>query len=373
MKDVKSAVALFKNDLWKDQRIIEIIQEGSQKFLIKHYSDLEEMQTELSVTHFLLDKHIDGIPSMHKHGESSTAMPYYSGIRLFNLFVDLDILATQYDDNIRQMKANLISHCELRQRKIQAALLEWRVKQAKRLVYPQSKVSSIVGILANCLDIIYDQNLINEEVTKINQNWNRVASVPFRDATSKNMILNSPKLHMSNFASNEERCWYIYKTIVDGTYHEWLDAPIVDIDFSSTLHDTTLEDDLISLKYHERTWNGRYPNPDELIWFGEPAPKRAALTFLIRYFRFGGRKAAYRLLHPNGHKIRFKYDNDIFYFTRLPGIMKKLWPKCEQEYPSLIKFIEVVSTQLCIAPVSIDSFLECGEKPTAYYTDIFPN
>lgn len=323
MNELKNTVELFKRDLWKDQRKLEVIKkENGESVLIKYYDDIEEMNTEISMTDFLISKHIEGIPKLYPYGSKASIMPYYNGIRLFNLFVELDSLTTRQYDNISKIKKELMLRCESKQCQIQREMLEWRKKQDIREAYPHAKLKSIVYILSSCLGIIIDKKEIEREIDDINLYWNEMTSVPFRDATTKNMILNSPRLNMENYSSDEERNAYIYKSINDNTYHEWMDAPIIDIDFSSTIHDTTYEDDVISLKYHERTWCGHYPYAEELLWHGAPNAKRAAITFLIRYFRFGGRKAAYRLIHPKAHRIRFKYDNDLFYFMRLTSLDK---------------------------------------------------
>lgn len=373
MGGLKYTIDLFKRDLWKDQRKLEVLPEDGKVNLIKYYDDIEEMNTEISVTEFLHSKRIEGIPFIKPYGNLSTVMPYYSGIRLFNLLVELDLLTGKYNDKISRIKKSLILRCEKRQICIQREMLEWRSKQSERNPYPHAKIKSIVRILSNCLGIVLDQGAIDNEIDRINDYWNSVVRVPFRDATTKNMILNSPALYMNNFSSDAERNQFIKKSIVDNTYKEWLDSPIVDIDFSSTIHDTTYEDDVISLRCHERTWSGGYLNENELLWNGEPDAKRAAITFLIRYFRFGGRKAAYRLIHPKAHRIRFKYDNDIFYFSRLPIIMRRLWPKCMEEYPNMMSFIETASQYLVTAKVTTDLFLEYGNEQAEYYTDVFPN
>lgn len=374
MNELKYTIELFKRDLWKDQRKLEVIKkEGEERALVKYYDDIEEMKTEISITNFLNDKYVEGIPVIKSYGERSTIMPYYNGIRLFNLFVELDTLTRKRDDNISKIKKELILRCENKQRQIQKEMLEWRKEQKIREAYPHAKLKSIVYILANCLEIVIDKNAIEREIDDINFYWSNVVGIPFRDATTKNMILNSSKLNMENYSSDEERNAYISKSIHDKTYYEWMDAPIIDIDFSSTIHDTTYEDDVVSLKYHERSWAGRYPEVNELLWYGEPDMKRAAITFLIRYFRFGGRKAAYRLIHPKAHRIRFKYDNDLFYFTRLPVIMKNLWSSCVDEYPNLMRFIETAAQYLVTARVTTDLFLEYGNKQAKFYTDVFPN
>lgn len=374
MNELKYTIDLFKRDLWKDQRKLEVIKSDSGRtMLVKYYDDMEEMNTEISITNYLNSKYVEGIPLLSPQENMATIMPYYNGIRLFNLFVELDYLTKRQDDNISKIKKELILRCEKKQQQIQKEMLEWRKGQRNREAYPHAKLKSIVYILANCLGIIIDRNAIESEIDDINLYWKNVASVPFRDATTKNMILDSPKLSMENYSSDEERNAYIYKSIKDETYHEWMSAPIIDIDFSSTIHDTTYEDDVISLKYHERTWSGHYPNVNELLWYGKSDMKRAAITFLIRYFRFGGRKAAYRLIHPKAHRIRFKYDDDLFYFIRLPMIMKNLWPGCIKEYPNLMSFIETASKYLITAHVTTDLFLEYGNEQAKFYTDVFPN
>lgn len=374
MDELAYTIDLFRRDLWKDQRKLEVVKgKNEASLLVKYYDDIEEMDTEISVTNFLNQRGVEGIPVICPYGEMSTAMPYYNGIRLFNLFVELDSLTERRDDNISRIKNELVLRCENRQRHIQKELLEWREGEKFRVAYPHAKLKSIVYILANCLGIIIDKDAIEKEIDDINHYWSNVVAVPFRDATTKNMILDSPKLYMENYSSDEERNEYIYKSIQNDTYYEWMNAPIVDIDFSSTVHDTTYEDDVISLRYHERTWNGHYPDVDELLWNGKSDMKRAAITFLIRYFRFGGRKAAYRLIHPKAHRIRFKYDNDLFYFKRLPVIMKNLWPSCMDEYPNLMSFIETASEYLVTAQVTTDLFLEYENKHEELYTDVFPN
>ncbi len=373
MKSSSQIVNLFKTDLWKDQRVLDIDNSTGTPIMIKHYDSHEELLTEISVSHFLNSKGISGIPIIKKDEGLTARMPYYSGIRLFNLFVELDALKCDYKDKISQIKQILISKCEQRQREIQRELINWRSTQLGRIAYPHGKLKSIVDILSFCLDIDIQEGVIEDEINAINNYWCTAVEVPFRDATSKNMILNSPKLYMDNFESDEDRSAYLLSSIKNNTYYDWLEAQIIDIDFSSCVHDTTFEDDVISLKYHERTWGGALPSANELLWNGTPDPKRAAITFLVRYFRFGGRKAAYKLIHPSGHRIRFKYDNDLFYFSRLPQIMVNLWPECMLEYPNMMHFIETASKYLPMQQISTDLFLEynSGHNRT-YYTDVFP-
>jgi hypothetical protein len=152
-----------------------------------------------------------------------------------------------------------------------------------------------------------------------------------------------------------------------------LKAPIIDFDFSSCLECSTPEDDPISLKYHERTWISRFQALQGLNWGFKDNGMRAALTFLTRYYRFGGRKAAYRLLHPLGHRIRFRHDNDMFYFERLPGIILKLWPEAAEKIPKIMEFTATVARYLHGIRPGIDYFISGGfDEKRQYYTDMYP-
>lgn len=369
---IQDAVGLFERDLWKDQRVLECKKIAGQQIMVKHYDTSDELQTEVSVSHYLNEKGVEGIPPIEKDKDATTVMPYYSGIRLFNLFVELDALRNDYNDKISSIKRELINRCEQRQMMIQSCLIDWRETQNGREAYPHAKIKSIIDILSFCLGIDIDESVIDGEIASINEYWQKTANVPFRDATPKNMILNSPKLYMENYDSDEERSAYIAASIKNGTYKEWMESQIIDIDFSSCIHDTTYEDDVISLKFHERTWEGAIPSANELLWHGEVNNKRAAITFLIRYFRFGGRKAAYKLMNPRGHRIRFKYDNEQFYFSRLGQILISLWPGCSSEFPNILKFIDTAAKYLPMKNVTTDLFQEYRLKKPNYYTDVFP-
>lgn len=375
--NAKQIATLFKDDLWKDQRTLETYSTTNGKTLVKHYPSSLEKETELSVTKFLRQCGIAGIPPISSSGTNNLVaeMPYFEGIRLFNLFVALDAVRFQTNGRAASVKKQLIVKCESRQREIQNALLLWRETQKCRSAYPQSKLLTIVDVLSYGLKLNIYRAEIEEEINRINDYYRRIAIVPFRDATPKNMILCCADLYTEKFQSDDERNQYIIECLQDNTYQKWMGAPIVDIDFCSCVHDTTFEDDVISLKYHERTWNGLMPSSQELLWNGTPDNKRAAISFLVRYFRFGGRKAAYRLLHPVGHRVRFKYDNDCFYFSQLPKFIDSLWPEFRTEYPNLAVFINSVARNLPYQDEVTDLFLEYFPEISMnsnYYTDVFP-
>lgn len=135
MDELRYTIDLFKQDLWKDQRKLEVINRTDDiSLLVKYYDDIEEMKTEISITNFLNYRHVEGIPIIRPYGEMSTVMPYYKGIRLFNLFVELDSLTERRNDNISKIKRELVLRCEKKQRHIQMEMLEWRKRQKKGLL-----------------------------------------------------------------------------------------------------------------------------------------------------------------------------------------------------------------------------------------------
>jgi len=301
-------------------------------------------------------------------------MPYYKGIRIFNLLVELDFLQGECNDESAEYKRTIIRKCEEQQQIIQRLLCKWSTSDDLRIAYPHAKIKTIVIILSECLGIVFDEKKVDDEILNINEYWNSVANTPFRDATPKNMLLFNPELHLSKFESEDDRRNFIKNCIADGSFKHMIEHPIIDFDFCSCIHNTTPEDDVISLKYHERTWSGITPSQSDLVWNGyKPNGQRAAISFLIRYFRFGGRKAAYRLIFPSGHCIRFKHDNDVFYFDKLPSIMLNLWSDCYRIYPNLMSFIETAAQQLRIARSTIDLFRAARLGSNAKcYTDVYP-
>ena len=87
-------IALFKKELWKDRRTIDVdIKNGN---LYKHYEDKQELTTEISIAELLNSQGISGIPSIRQANRQvndfTSSMEYYRGIRFFNLFVILDTI-----------------------------------------------------------------------------------------------------------------------------------------------------------------------------------------------------------------------------------------------------------------------------------------
>lgn len=364
---------LFKSELWKDQRHLERIPRDGNYYLRKTYVDSEEKARELKVLRHLANcLHKAKVPEIVEEEESSATFPYIHGIRVFNLLVELDRLDPEVGALAQAAKRTILDRCEVNQREIQKGLLSLQADGARRPYPAREKILGLVQVLGDCLGLVVEQDVISAELDALEEEWRDSCFVPFRDAAVKNMVLADSSLWLGEFDSEEARREHIRGTFA-GSAPKWLDAPIVDFDFCSCIHDTTPEDDPISLRYHERTWSGRPRHAGELTWHVAPNSRRAALTFLVRYFRFGGRKAAYRLLHPSGHRIRFRHDNDRFYFERLPSILTQLSTDLCRDYQSIVAFSRAVGRALHGARADIDHFLaaKLAERRT-YYVDMYP-
>jgi len=367
----EKSLLLFKDDFWKEKRRLKVVESDGRQLLEKAYENEAELSIEYSTISALRRNGILNVPEISLTSETTALMPYYKGIRIFNLLVELDYLAEKYGESAQQLKTLLVGRCVGQQRRIQEVLFQRR----NFVSYPIEKIENVLYLLLQCLDINFDAQAIEREMVDIGLYWEGVVTVPFRDATPKNMLLNNDRLFLMNFCDEADRRAYLESCFVNGSFEELLGFPIIDYDFCSCFHDTTPEDDVISLLYHERTWNGRQPTADDLTWLGKPDAKRAAVSFLFRYLRFGGRRAAYRILHKDTSLARFKYDNDTFYFTNLPSFMNASWPDCDNCFPYMMFLIRKIADALKeFMGSKCDLFAECGfsqnERP---YVDVYPN
>lgn len=372
----REIVMLFKRELWKDQRLLEITFVNGQECLAKDFETKLQADSEVQLLDYLTAcLRVAQVPKVISRKENSVVVPYIRGIRIFNLFVELDKLEPPLDILGQSLKRQILKRCEERQEEIQRALIKYPFFKEKNIYPAGQKILSIIRILAGSLGIIINYPALESELKPIDGLWASFAWVPFRDATTKNMVLAAPELWLGAFGSEEARRMFLRETLQKDNYNNWLSAPIVDFDFSSCSEMSTPEDDVVSLRFHERTWSGYPSDLTKLRWVEDKNdPIRAALTFLVRYYRFGGRKAAYRLIHPWGHRVRFRHDTDAFYFERLNTIIPSLWPGSIDNIPEVLSFNSTAARSLGIGRPEIDLFIaeKLAEK-RQYYVDMYPD
>lgn len=390
-------IEIFKQDLCKDQREIALLNDVyknsiSGKIMRKYNTSVEEYNNEVNVINYLLKEGILGIPRVLGHGFENNIpyidIEYFDGIRVFNVLAYLREIEKKMPDlkkDIVFIKETLRKKCLERQKSIQNVLIKWANDCGKTDVYPQKKIRNIIEMLSKVMqleDINFEK--LSIELDGIISDFNRIAKIPFRDSTTKNMVIYYPKLYLGNFidentdvlSADLKRKDFFIKMIKDGTYKEILNAPIIDFDFSSCEHLTSIYDDPIGYNCHEIMWSGTL-DVEELIWNGEKSinfGKDIALSFIIRFLRFGGRKMCYHIFHPHAYKYRFKYDNENFYFNNLNKIIIHYWPECEKCIPEFMNFInKVVLFDKSKIIDNIDEFeLEYPSCNRKFYLDLFP-
>jgi hypothetical protein len=365
----------FKSELWKDQRRLETRDRRDGLALVKYFASPEEGQTELYVLSRLSGEETERrhVPAVFASADDWVELEYVKGIRLFNLLVELDQVPDEMLSNVEEVEAVLLARADRNQREIQRLLRDGDHLSHWRPYPAGSKILAIIQILAPVLDLGFDAERLRREIRDFDVIWTPLATVPFRDATTKNMVLAAPELWLGHFDGEDARRAYLIETLNGSNRPRWLSADLIDFDFASCGELSTPEDDYISLHYHERTWREAPVHGGELAWTGEvPDSARAALSFITRYYRFGGRKAAYRLLHPWGHRVRFRHDRDAFYFERLPDIVGRLSPGIAERFPVLMDVTAAIARTLDARRPGIDQFIAAGlAEKRSYFVDMY--
>lgn len=394
----KELITVFRDDLCKDQRKIEIIEDNkgisrTGYVMRKYSSSTQEYENEQNVISYLIKLGMDGIPKILSYGKNVDGeyyidIEYFDGIRVYNVLAYLREIIQQYDVLAERAKAaydKMIQRCLLRQKRIQEILISWAKTHKKNDIYPQKKVLNIVKLLSEVMDVDINLEELNKELEYITVEFNKIAEIPFRDSTTKNMVLYCPEMYIGNFVKDGEdifaadfrRKEYFKDFIGSDRFEDFIDnTPIIDFDFSSCEHLTSVYDDPIGFLCHEITWQGM-PNKSDLIWVRdnrEIVDKDIALSFIVRYMRFGGRKIAYHIFHPNAYKYRFCYDNEDFYFNNLNKIILHYWSDAKKYIPQLMNFITYVKTydkKLIIDDVDeFEMFFPNSNRK--FYLDLFP-
>jgi len=289
--------------------------------------------------------------------------------------VVLDEYSKANSTKATDIKRRILHRCEEQQKELQKLLLKWKTTSSFiREPYPSSKLESAISLLSDCLGIRYDRYRMTAEIKRVSDYVAEHSVVPYRDSTTKNMILACEDLFLLNYSNESEREEQIVKWIESGAINEILACPIIDIDFSSCINDTTPEDDVISLILHQRSWNGNAPNASELVWNFASEPYRAALSIIVRFLRFSSRKVAYRTLHKETAAKRHKYDDLFYYFYELPNFVTAVCPDVIEEYPTLFDFNARAHAKLTETEISGDYFQKSDlyENETSYI-DVFPH
>lgn len=371
---------LFESTLWKDQREIALTEQSGVRAIHKREMFSGEFTTEVEVLRALKDAGCT-VPEVLAFGDGNLFLKYTPGIRLFNLLVHLDELADLVGPATSAAKTILLKSALAQERRLQRALAQMSASnEVGWHPYPiLEKCGTLLKILCEALGVSYSTDRLDSELRCLEEEWNSLASVPFRDAAPKNIMIQSEELWLGNFSGDEKaRQEFIRQSFIEAMpdLPDWCHASTMDFDFGSCIDLTLPEDDPLSLLCHERTFEWSRVNAAELCWIPSlhPDRRRCAIAFLVRFLRFGGRKAAYRLLHPQGFVTRFRYDDDRFYFDHLNPILEVLDVDLQLDYPLLSQIWQIIRTGLASVQVVHDQIMMAGvaAKKQQYYVDVFP-
>jgi hypothetical protein len=262
------------------------------------------------------------------------------GIRLYDLIRLLEACAAQESTAVIQ---TLLEHSRRRLERLQRHLLGWQ-GPAGLHPYPLGrKVAGLVHLLSRLLELPPLEQELRGELRQLSEQWRAWAVLPFRDATSKNVLVLIPELDPQH--GDLQRLLWLQRQLRQWPLQHWQQLPMRDLDFSSLLHSTVPEDDPISLLAHQRTLPYSSLSAADLVLLPECfgiEPERAALGLLVRWLRFGGRKLAYRLLHPEACSRRFRHDAPLPYFSTIRRQLRLLDPEFERRIPHLLERLEAI-------------------------------
>ena len=356
--DNKLLTDYFDNDINKDKRRLDNIDANTvRKYLDCSYLYEKEFLSAIS-------GRVECVPEVLRFDDNTKTidMKRIKGIRVFELFVALDKMGENDLINTQEIKKSLINRCRANQTILIKELTKWQKDTKLELsVYTKTKIVDLILVLYQSLLIYYPEKEIDIEKETLeneaNLFYNDYVSknknqtfIPFRDSTIKNMILECEELEGYDQIETQEDLLQLVEVLKNKLTEDpdfIQNSKLYDFDFS-TIHNTVSKyDDIVGLFMHERTFSFNnlkdIINKIERMNSAEEEKREFAEAMIVRYIRFGGRKRLYRLIAPGYHKIRFKYDDERFYFHILADYVEKLVPKFFAPYPSIKKLFNLLA------------------------------
>lgn len=352
----KADVEYFQRELWKDLRPFPRATLESE--FGKDCFTREDAYREASALTILRDRLGAIAPRPIRVDGSLLILEKVSGGRLFDVLRHLRTIEAS-DPSLGAASAAdaLLGNAVERLRRLQLELLTLGPICSTEPYPLEAKVKSLLEMFMRVLGITHAPSRWLSEVADLSAYWESECSViPFRDATTKNILVGESSLTLRGGEdADHDQCAAVRDLLVRSDAAHWAGVDLIDVDFSSIVHLTSPEDDPISLLWHEATAEMRELNCESLILdaaLGPADPLRAATTLFVRYLRFGGRKLAYQLINAQGFKVRFAYDNPLFYFERAPLYCDALSKSFAGAYPGLLEILELIRRALQHATVA---------------------
>lgn len=360
---------LFSVDIWKDFRRLEVSKRGHET-VIRRYSDHEtSIEFEIWFIQQLRDTVRFQIPRIVEQTKNAITFEYLRGTRAFNLLSDLKSLhLIEKDTSYHEAGIKLLDFLQEDLNDFQKNARFTADNKFAPVAYPvHKKLDNVYTLLGKILGIEFS----HEDLSTIGNSYLKLATIPFRDATTKNVILNIPALYQTNFSSYEDRLKALKKMVHSGELNHLIQRDsIYHIDFSGCQYLCPDQDDWVAIREHEGSkWLNLSPESDF-----DKLSNEELCVFFVRFTRFGGRKLLYRLLNYPGYKVRFCHDHEAYYFNTLEKICRILIDRkfltssswCHQ-MKQLEQATSIVSSK--------DHFLswKTEEDLSRYYSDVFPD
>jgi hypothetical protein len=369
---------MFREELWKERRLLEVIQgSGDDRLLRKHFENRGQVESELRNLSALREQYPTCVPIVLADAERHIDLQYIEGARIYTV---LEMLKTieAFDENAGVARQNLLNRCVGTCSQVQRVLAQQPVS-GNRKCYPlRRKLLSLLSLFDHCLALRLNLEELDAELDQAESFLDRLScSVPFRDATPKNLILAWPEIWPGR-SSPGQQLDLLRDAMADLSLHTsspLAEAPILNIDFSSCDEFTVPEDDPISLLFHEPSWFGGLPSAEQLLWLGiEPAPARLAIGLAIRMYRLGGRRLSYRLVHANGYRARYSNESIAFHFRCLIEASDSTCADLRSRFPALLDATRAILSRLDEGLYTSTDWFEpmYGSQPSRYYRDVYP-
>ncbi len=369
----KKTLELFLQDLWKDIRNLEVVEQNGKKVIRRFADNNTTIPEDLEYINCLKSKDSFNIPEIKEVTDQYIAFRYIEGTRAFNLLMDLKILYR--DENrscYRDLGIQLLHLLQDDLREFQKIMEAKAVFAGGSCLYPaEIKMNSQYQVLTDILPETCEFKEIVDDLARIAAVYENEVAVPFRDATPKNTIVEVPELFQQKFASYAERLDELKKLCLSGALSQLLRKEnIYQIDFSGCKFLCPTGDDWIALNEHESTgWLKDSKRPmspqNNLVWL---------CTLFVRFSRFAGRKLAYRLLNYSGYHVRFVHDDEAYYFLKLSNVCQYLRAHQVIQGDQLAELMNNLYRVSRFEPEKdyLLDLLRC-EHQRAYYSDIYPN
>lgn len=378
LEPTKDHLKVFRDDLWKEKRLLQVIEHaGESRLLRKHFESRAQVESELRNLDVLRIQYPDWVPAVLDDGETHIDLQYIEGARIFTL-LEMLRASEAVDEKSGEARQRLLSRCVATCSEVQRVLVRHTQSQEHRYYPLRHKLLTLLSLFDRCLALKLDLEELDAELEKAEKALSRFScTVPFRDATPKNLILAWPEIWPGRTTPGRQR------ELLRDAVADWLlsgssplaETPIINIDFSSCNEFTVPEDDPISLLFQEVSWQGVLPSAEHLLWLEiEPDPARLAIGIAVRMYRLGGRRLAYRLIHANGYRARYANESIAFHFRCLLQSSDSICTDLRSLFPSLLFATKAILSRLDEGlDTPVDWFESTyGVQPSRYYRDVYP-